>query len=90
MGKGVNKELWRIVIAAIILASPRAILAMGSAWELNPGGAMHELGIDGASIIHWRAWLLVGATWFLPVFVSVCALGAFLHAAIRAARRGPV
>jgi hypothetical protein len=74
MGKGAAKELWAIAAVAAIAAAPRTIIKMYAAWDQAPQ-------------LHWGTWLLVGATWFVPVFVSVCALGAFLRAAILASRR---
>ncbi|HVX98131.1 MAG TPA: hypothetical protein VHK47_24670 [Polyangia bacterium] len=76
-----------IAAVAAIAATPSTVIALGTAWDLNPRGAIHSLAADGALQVHWRAWLLVGATRFTPVFVSVCALGAFLRAAIASVRR---
>jgi len=57
-------------------------VTMGFAWERNPGGAIHALDAGGARVVHWAPWLLLGATRFLPVFVSVCAVAALLRALI--------
>ena len=90
MSPGRRKEFAAIAIVAGILAAPITGLMMYAAWEHNPQGAIHEMGVDGALLIHWRYWILLGATWFAPVFVSVCALGAVVRAAITASRRGAV
>jgi hypothetical protein len=87
MGRSAVREAVAIAAVAAIAATPLTVIAMGAAWDLNPQAAIHSVTAGGALQIHWRAWLLVGATRFLPVFVSVCALGAFLRAAIASARR---
>jgi hypothetical protein len=87
VGKSARREFVAIIVVAAIAATPLTVIAMGTAWDLNPQGMIHDLTSDGAVVVHWRAWLLVGATRFLPLFVSVCALGAFLRAAIASARR---
>jgi hypothetical protein len=87
MGRSGAREFLWIVGVATIAAIPLAVIAMGTAWDLNPRGMIHEVGPAGATLIHWRTWLLVGATRFLPVFVSVSALCAFVRAASESARR---
>jgi hypothetical protein len=84
------REFAMIAVVAGILAAPISWFMMYAAWEHNPQGAIHEVAAGGGTLIHWRYWLLVGATWFVPVFVSVCALGAFLRAAITASHRDAV
>ena len=87
MERSAVREAVAIAAVATIAATPLTVIAMGAAWDLNPQGAIHSVTAAGALQIHWRAWLLVGAIRFLPVFVSACALGAFLRAAIASARR---
>ena len=51
-------------------------LMMYAAWEHNPQGAYYELGWDGVRVIHWGYWGLIGASWFLIVFVPLSLFGA--------------
>jgi hypothetical protein len=41
-----------------------AAFMMYAAWQHNPQGEIHS---DGA--IDWSNWLLIGFSWFLPVFI---------------------
>ena len=40
-------------------------LMMYIAWQHNPQGEFH-----GTNGVEWSAWLLVGASWFVPVTVA--------------------
>jgi cell division protein FtsX len=47
-------------------------LMMQAAWEHNPQGAIHnENGIE------WSYWLLIGFSWFLPVFFALAVVSYF-------------
>jgi hypothetical protein len=87
MERSAAREFLAIAAVAAIAATPLTVIAMGAAWDVNPRGMIHSVTAAGAVQVHWRAWVLVGATRFLPVFMSVCALGAFLRAATASARR---
>ena len=80
-----RREFWFIVLLACVMALPGTILGTIEAWETAAHGVIHEVGPHGEVIIHWRDWLVVAGCWFMPVFVSVCALGAFVVAARRRA-----
>lgn len=77
------RTLWRVLVrlAASILAV--AALMMYVAWQHNPQGEFHD-----AEEVHWAAWLAVGWSWFLGLWVPFAALASALWGASRwAARR---
>jgi hypothetical protein len=74
------------VFLAFVLAAPMAMMGMFAAWEHTPS-LVHEVRADGGEIVHWRAWLNIGGIYFLPVFVTTCALGAVVRAAVNARAR---
>ncbi len=43
---------------------------MASAWTHNSQGEIH---LDG--VIDWSYWLLIGVSWFVPVFAGSCLVG---------------
>jgi len=48
------------------------VLMMQAAWEHNPQGTIHnENGIE------WSYWLLIGFSWFVPVFVVLIVVSYF-------------
>jgi hypothetical protein len=64
-----------VVFCAIAGAAVGAVM-MYAAWEHNPQGAYYELGAEGGRVIHWGYWGLIGASWFLIVFVPLSLFGA--------------
>ncbi len=89
MKVGRSKELAVIALAALVVATALASLMMYLAWEHNPQGTFHESD-DGAILVHWGAWLAIGASWFVLVSLSVAALGLVLRVALSVARRRAV
>jgi hypothetical protein len=59
------RKLWiRSLIAATLIGIIVGIITMYAAWDHNAGEVAY--GADG---IHLRSWLLIGISWFIPVFV---------------------
>jgi hypothetical protein len=75
MKQATAKDFAVVGIVATIVATPLAALMMWLAWE----GLFHELSNQGDLIIHWGTWLAIGASWFLPLFIAMMALGTFLR-----------
>ncbi len=76
---GGNKNKARLWLSPLLVGGVGGLIVGGlmmlAAWEHNPQGAIHnEHGIE------WRYWLLIGASWFLPVFVV---LGLVWHLVVR-------
>jgi hypothetical protein len=84
------KELGVIGLAGLCIAAPWAGLMMYLAWQHNPQGEFYELSVDGSRVIHWGDWIAVGASWFVPLFLSVAVLGLVLRSVISFARRRAV
>ena len=61
------KIMVKIVLYSSILGLAIAGFMMNAAWQHNAQGEIH---IDG--VIDWGYWLLIGFSWFLPVFVVSC------------------
>ena len=57
------------VSSAISLGFVVAVCAMYAAWSHNPQCEIHC-----QDYIDWKYWLLIGASWFVVVFVSIFAL----------------
>ena len=61
-----------------------AIIIMSVAWDHNAQGEIHNE--NGVS---WGYWLLIGASWFVPVAASLSlVLGSLLALVSRLRRRG--
>jgi hypothetical protein len=90
MKAGTAKELGFIGLAGLIVAGGWAGLMMYAAWDHNPQGAFHEMSVDGSHVVHWSDWIFLGASWFVPLFLSVAVLGLVLRSAIAFARRRAV
>lgn len=59
----------RVLISALVAALAGAVsagAAMYVAWDHNPQCEIH---CDGN--VDWPYWLLIGGSWFVPVFVGV-------------------
>jgi hypothetical protein len=76
-----HKSYWVVVFLAFVLAAPMAMMGMYAAWGHTPS-LVHEVRADGVEVVHWRALLNIGGIYFLPVFVTTCALGAIVRAAV--------
>ena len=72
--KGGIKGFGAAAVVAFVLGAAVAVPMMYIAWNHNPQGEIHEVGPDGALLVHWRYWLGLGASWFVTIFVSVVAL----------------
>ncbi len=58
------------LIMSSVLGLLVAAFMMNAAWQHNPQGEIHSEGF-----IDWGYWLLIGFTWFLPVFIVTGLVG---------------
>jgi hypothetical protein len=65
-----------LAVLCALVAAAAGSLAMFMAWQHNPGGAFHESVADGAQVIHWGSWSLIGLSWFVILFPPLCLIGA--------------
>ena len=53
----------------VLLGVAVAAFVMYAAWQHNPQGEFHEMGVDGTETIHWGWWGLIGLSWSWPLFL---------------------
>jgi hypothetical protein len=80
--RGRTKAALAAPLAGLLVAS----LMMARAWQRNPHGRFHGPAVDGGVLVHWGAWSLLGASWFVPVAGGVL-VGIGLCFALRSWRR---
>ena len=61
------------IILSGVLGLLAAAFMMSAAWDHNSQGEIHS---DG--VIDWSYWLLIGFSWFLPVFLVSGLFGALM------------
>ncbi len=59
-----------LILCSFVPALATAAFMMASAWTHNSQGEIH---LDG--VIDWSYWLLIGVSWFVPVFAGSCLVG---------------
>jgi hypothetical protein len=74
-GLNVLHEIYLIQMIKILLISsvPGLLVAgfmMYVAWNHNAQGEIHSEGV-----IDWSYWLLIGCSWFLPIFICSVLVG---------------
>jgi len=65
------------ILVSAILGLLGAVFVMNAAWEHNSQGEIH---VDG--VINWSYWLLIGFSWFLPIFICSLLVGWLVVAVI--------
>jgi len=69
------------LVISTLLGLLAAAFMMDAAWQHNSQGEIHLGGT-----IDWSYWLLIGASWFLPVFMVSCLFGLLVVGLLRRAR----
>ena len=59
-----------VFLCSCVPALATAAFVMTAAWDHNSQGEIH---VDG--VINWSYWLMIGFSWFVPVFAISFLLG---------------